>query len=381
MYAYRPDGLPAGAPLVVALHGCTQTATDYYANSGWQKYADLWGFALVFPEQTSANNANVLLQLVPDRATPARGQGEALSVKQMVDYAVGELRRRRRPRLRHRALRRRRDDRGHARHLPGRLRRRLRSSPGSPYRCATSQPARPAACTRPSDKTPAHGATWSAPPTPATPARGPGWRSGTAPPTPRSSRPTAPSRATSGPTCGASPRPRPAPRRLPGGTTPGGLRLDGQTVVPSTGSPDGPRHAGRPGHRGRPVRHRRRLLPGHHLLGVPRRGLLRPERRATRHRPDRGPVSSPTPSPRRSPTPRPARPEPQPEPDPSAGPCFTASNYAQVAAGPGAPVGSARPTPTARTRRWACGTCSSPTPCARRGPTTTCSPTASADRE
>ena len=26
MYSYRPDGLPAGAPLVVALHGCTQSA-------------------------------------------------------------------------------------------------------------------------------------------------------------------------------------------------------------------------------------------------------------------------------------------------------------------------------------------------------------------
>ena len=27
MYAYLPTGLPAGAPLVVALHGCTQSAT------------------------------------------------------------------------------------------------------------------------------------------------------------------------------------------------------------------------------------------------------------------------------------------------------------------------------------------------------------------
>ncbi|MBV1853134.1 extracellular catalytic domain type 1 short-chain-length polyhydroxyalkanoate depolymerase [Catellatospora tritici] len=86
MYAYRPTGLPTGAPLVVALHGCTQTANDYFANSGWQKYADLYGFALVLPQQSSANNANSCFNFFqPSDAT--RGQGEALSVKQMVDYA------------------------------------------------------------------------------------------------------------------------------------------------------------------------------------------------------------------------------------------------------------------------------------------------------
>ena len=57
MYSYRPDGLPADAPLVVAMHGCTQNATDYFTNAGWRKYADLWKFALVLPEQKSANNS------------------------------------------------------------------------------------------------------------------------------------------------------------------------------------------------------------------------------------------------------------------------------------------------------------------------------------
>lgn len=56
MYAYVPSALPANAPLVVALHGCTQTANDYYTSSGWPKYADLWGFAVVFPQTTAANN-------------------------------------------------------------------------------------------------------------------------------------------------------------------------------------------------------------------------------------------------------------------------------------------------------------------------------------
>jgi feruloyl esterase len=87
MYAYRPDALPAGAPLVVALHGCTQTATDYFDNAGWRKYADLWGFALVLAEQRTANNANRCFNWFEPGDT-ARGAGEALSVRQMVAHAV-----------------------------------------------------------------------------------------------------------------------------------------------------------------------------------------------------------------------------------------------------------------------------------------------------
>jgi poly(3-hydroxybutyrate) depolymerase len=56
MYSYVPTGLPSGAPLVVALHGCTQNATDYYDDSGWPQYASQWDFAVVFPQQQTSNN-------------------------------------------------------------------------------------------------------------------------------------------------------------------------------------------------------------------------------------------------------------------------------------------------------------------------------------
>jgi poly(hydroxyalkanoate) depolymerase family esterase len=87
MHAYVPDALPAGRPLVVALHGCTQTAADYYGRSGWPKYADLYRVAVVFPEQTSANNALSCFNWFT-AGDIGRGQGEALSIKQMVDHAV-----------------------------------------------------------------------------------------------------------------------------------------------------------------------------------------------------------------------------------------------------------------------------------------------------
>jgi poly(hydroxyalkanoate) depolymerase family esterase len=87
MYSYLPTGLPSDAPLVVALHGCTQSASDYYANAGWPKYADLYRFALVFPQQSSANNSTSCFNWFQP-GDDARGQGEALSIKQMVDYAL-----------------------------------------------------------------------------------------------------------------------------------------------------------------------------------------------------------------------------------------------------------------------------------------------------
>ncbi|MEV4298172.1 extracellular catalytic domain type 1 short-chain-length polyhydroxyalkanoate depolymerase [Microbispora rosea] len=89
MYAYRPDGLPGGRPLVVLLHGCTQNASGYFADSGWRKYADQWGFALVLPQTSSANNSSSCFNWFQTGDT-TRGQGEAASIRAMVAYAVAE---------------------------------------------------------------------------------------------------------------------------------------------------------------------------------------------------------------------------------------------------------------------------------------------------
>ncbi|HEY0529977.1 MAG TPA: PHB depolymerase family esterase [Actinoplanes sp.] len=87
MYSYVPTDLPSGRPVVVALHGCGQSASDYYGHSGWPKYADLYRAALVFPEQTSSNNPLSCFNWYVN-GDITRGAGEALSIKQMVDYAV-----------------------------------------------------------------------------------------------------------------------------------------------------------------------------------------------------------------------------------------------------------------------------------------------------
>jgi poly(hydroxyalkanoate) depolymerase family esterase len=86
MYSYVPQGLAQNAPLVVALHGCTQTATDYYDHSGWSQFADQWGFTVVFPQTSSSNNSLSCFSWF-DNTKDTRGNGEAASVAEMVSYA------------------------------------------------------------------------------------------------------------------------------------------------------------------------------------------------------------------------------------------------------------------------------------------------------
>uniref|UniRef100_UPI00345A8853 extracellular catalytic domain type 1 short-chain-length polyhydroxyalkanoate depolymerase n=1 Tax=uncultured Sphingomonas sp. TaxID=158754 RepID=UPI00345A8853 len=81
---YVPEALAADAPLVVVLHGCTQSPASYDAGSAWSKLADERGFAVLYPEQQRSNNPNLCFNwFSPDDA--ARDRGEALSIRQMVD--------------------------------------------------------------------------------------------------------------------------------------------------------------------------------------------------------------------------------------------------------------------------------------------------------
>jgi poly(hydroxyalkanoate) depolymerase family esterase len=84
MFKHVPAGLPASSPLVVVLHGCKQDARDFAAQSGWIELADRLQLALALPEQTRDNNPLACFNWFVISHN-RRGQGEALSIKQMVD--------------------------------------------------------------------------------------------------------------------------------------------------------------------------------------------------------------------------------------------------------------------------------------------------------
>ncbi|HTJ47371.1 MAG TPA: PHB depolymerase family esterase [Kofleriaceae bacterium] len=90
MYEYIPKNLPSGRPLVVVLHGCTQTANDMLG-AGWDELADANQFAVVYPQQRSANNPLTCFNWAGEYGDPAnmvRGQGENESIVEMVDKEI-----------------------------------------------------------------------------------------------------------------------------------------------------------------------------------------------------------------------------------------------------------------------------------------------------
>ncbi|MDB4964191.1 MAG: fibronectin type domain protein [Myxococcales bacterium] len=89
-YEYIPAGLPANAPMVVVLHGCTQSAAAM-ENAGWQAIADEYKFAVLYPEQTTANNPVRCFNWAGENGDPAnlvRGQGENASIMAMIDAQI-----------------------------------------------------------------------------------------------------------------------------------------------------------------------------------------------------------------------------------------------------------------------------------------------------
>ena len=87
MLAYVPDRLASSPALIVVLHGCLQTAAGYDYGAGWSTLADRYGLALLFPEQQTANNPQRCFNWFEPEDS-IRDQGEALSIRQMVEHMI-----------------------------------------------------------------------------------------------------------------------------------------------------------------------------------------------------------------------------------------------------------------------------------------------------
>jgi poly(hydroxyalkanoate) depolymerase family esterase len=89
MHTYVPERLPPSAPLVVLLHGCTQSAASFDRGTGWSTLADRYGFALLVPQQSWKNNPlRCFNWFRPEHI--ARESGEALSIRQMIDRMLAD---------------------------------------------------------------------------------------------------------------------------------------------------------------------------------------------------------------------------------------------------------------------------------------------------
>jgi poly(hydroxyalkanoate) depolymerase family esterase len=86
---YVPKNFPKNGPLVVVLHGSTQSAESYNRGSGWSSLADECGIALLYPEQRKTNNPLSSFNWFKS-GDSRRGDGEPLSIRQMIEQVVDD---------------------------------------------------------------------------------------------------------------------------------------------------------------------------------------------------------------------------------------------------------------------------------------------------
>ena len=74
-------------PLVVALHGCSQTAASMSQQSGWNNLAMDHNFIVIYPQQKRSNNGSNCFNWFKENDTD-KNSGESQSIKSMVDFAI-----------------------------------------------------------------------------------------------------------------------------------------------------------------------------------------------------------------------------------------------------------------------------------------------------
>jgi poly(hydroxyalkanoate) depolymerase family esterase len=83
---YTPEHIPFGfpVPLIVMLHGCTQTALDFARGTGMNLLAEQYGFVVLYPQQTRTANQNLCWNwFLP--ANQQRGSGEPASIVGIIE--------------------------------------------------------------------------------------------------------------------------------------------------------------------------------------------------------------------------------------------------------------------------------------------------------
>ncbi|MBK8012904.1 MAG: PHB depolymerase family esterase [Deltaproteobacteria bacterium] len=86
-FFFAPSRMPnRPRPLVVALHGCTLSAEDYYEGAGWRDVAEREKFWVLYPGQSRWNNANLCFNWF-SVFDSTRGEGEVGSIFEMVEWA------------------------------------------------------------------------------------------------------------------------------------------------------------------------------------------------------------------------------------------------------------------------------------------------------
>jgi len=91
-FVYTPANYQAGTPvpLLVMLHGCTQTVQDFAASTQMNRLADEYNFIVAYPQQLSIYNADLCWNWY-DPANQFRGSGEPAIIAGIVQQIEGRV--------------------------------------------------------------------------------------------------------------------------------------------------------------------------------------------------------------------------------------------------------------------------------------------------
>lgn len=89
MYIHIPPQINDAkkVPLIIVLHGCTQSANDIATATGWNTLANHFGFIVVYPEQRLINNVGKCFNFFVGMKAK-KDKGEVLSIKNMITYTI-----------------------------------------------------------------------------------------------------------------------------------------------------------------------------------------------------------------------------------------------------------------------------------------------------
>jgi acetylxylan esterase len=85
MYVYIPTTKQALAPIILAIHYCTGTATEYYSNTLYAQYADTYGYIVIYPNSPSSGGC---WDVSSTASLTHNGGGDSETIINMVTYAV-----------------------------------------------------------------------------------------------------------------------------------------------------------------------------------------------------------------------------------------------------------------------------------------------------
>lgn len=85
MFLYVPTNLATKPAIVVGIHWCGGSASDFYNGSWWKSFADTYGFIVIYPQTPYSDKC---WDVASQGALTHGGGGDTNSVANMVTYTL-----------------------------------------------------------------------------------------------------------------------------------------------------------------------------------------------------------------------------------------------------------------------------------------------------